>query len=200
LPGAESYVSASVMNEDVTTPLRTEFESIENPIPNLEIWCDDAYMKSDAWREHYSNGTLDDFSVKGSQIFPCDVLRYRQNKAGDYFYTAMLWHEDKKTRKVSTIGMVEDIPRKAFKYYDRPYTSDTLAENAFRHDIRIPDSIFPGAWKNKLTPSENSYWLNDEYWKSQIPKGGAKTSVNIKRRSGGAGTSSTNSGGDMKKN
>jgi len=42
-----------------------------------------------------------------------------------------------------------DVPRDAFTYFNRPYTTDMFLANAFRHDIRIPDDLFPEAWRNR---------------------------------------------------
>ena len=47
------------------------------------------------------------------------------------------------------MGKLVDVPRHAFQYRDRPYTTDMFLRNAFRHDIRIPDHLFPEVWKNR---------------------------------------------------
>ena len=42
----------------------------------------------------------------------------------------------------------DDIPQEAIFFQDRPYSTDMFLENAFRHDLRIPDSMFPEKWMN----------------------------------------------------
>ena len=55
---------------------------------------------------------------------------------------------------------VTNVPRRALKFEDLAYTQDQFLENAFREYIRIPDEIFPEAWKNIKTPEEKEahYW------------------------------------------
>jgi len=149
VPGAETYLSAATLNTDKSRPLRTEFELIENPIPNVELWCNSVFWMKPHWRAFHANGTLDDFAATAdAQIYPCDILRYKEDKDGNYLYSALVWHEDKATKHVSVVAKIEDVPRQAFKYFDRPYTSDTFLENAFRHPIYIPDELFPSIWRN----------------------------------------------------
>jgi len=50
--------------------------------------------------------------------------------------------------EASNSVLVEDVPRTIFHWLDKPYTSDTFLPTAFRHDVRIPDELFPKAWRN----------------------------------------------------
>ena len=50
----------------------------------------------------------------------------------------------KKTRKMEVI--VHSIPPRAIEFVDLPDTKDQYLRNAFRHEIDIPDSIFPKQW------------------------------------------------------
>jgi hypothetical protein len=59
-------------------------------------------------------------------------------------YTALLLDVNKEARA----GMLQDAPRDAFVFVDKPYKSDMHLPNAFRHEIMIPDEIFPDKWKN----------------------------------------------------
>ena len=56
---------------------------------------------------------------------------------------------------------VHDIPRRGLKFEDRGYTTDQFLEHAFREYIRIPDEIFPEAWKNLPTDNDKE----EHYWK-----------------------------------
>lgn len=42
---------------------------------------------------------------------------------------------------------VTNMPREAITFLDYPYLSDIHLKGAFRHEIMIPDDIFPSAWK-----------------------------------------------------
>ncbi len=59
-------------------------------------------------------------------------------------------------RRLPTAEVVtaKDVPRRALKFEDRSYTMDQFLDNAFREYIRIPDEIFPDAWKNLPTQKE----------------------------------------------
>jgi hypothetical protein len=168
--GAATYLSAEQLNSgDLTKNLRTVFEQMEDPYPsNVQMHCDMTFKHDNReWKKHDSNGTLDKYLEEADgSWWPCDVLRkkvYRakddsnKNKTRD-MYTAHMYETDEDaTDEEGTNYLVESIPREAFHFVDRPYTSDTFVANVFRHDIRIPDDMFPVAWKNlreKTEPGE----------------------------------------------
>jgi hypothetical protein len=41
------------------------------------------------------------------------------------------------------------VPRRAISFIDAPFTTDMHLKHAFRHDIQIPNTLFPPAWKDK---------------------------------------------------
>ena len=41
---------------------------------------------------------------------------------------------------------VDDVPRDAIRFTDKPYESDHHLNNAFRHYIHVPDGMFPAPW------------------------------------------------------
>ena len=43
---------------------------------------------------------------------------------------------------------VKDVPRWAILFVNSQYSSDTYLPNAFRHEMMIPDEIFPSSWMN----------------------------------------------------
>ena len=63
---------------------------------------------------------------------------------GTVLYMAVLLD----TNKVSKADMLQDVPRDAFVFVDKPYKLDMHLPNAFRHDIAIPDKIFHDMGKN----------------------------------------------------
>lgn len=62
---------------------------------------------------------------------------------------------------------IKNVPRRGLEFEDLSYTTDQFLENAFREYIRIPDEIFPEAWKNIKTAQEK----DDHYWKYRIHPG-----------------------------
>eukprot|EP00984_Skeletonema_dohrnii_P011311 scaffold4495_cov117-Skeletonema_dohrnii-CCMP3373.AAC.1 len=39
--------------------------------------------------------------------------------------------------------LIIDVPRGAIEFIEKPYTSDVFLKNAFRHEMKLPDEIFP---------------------------------------------------------
>jgi hypothetical protein len=53
-------------------------------------------------------------------------------------------------------GLRRRVPRRAISFIDAPYTTDMHLKHAFRHDIQIPDALFPPAWKDKHSNSNSN--------------------------------------------
>ena len=137
---------AAELNNDTTTRIPTVFENIEEPrYPNVELRCNDQFLGR-RWETAYREGRYDELTEPSRTTFyPCDVMR-SSTSTGEILYTAVYGVEgDEETE----YHLLQEVPRMAFKYYDRPYTSDMFAENAFRHSPGIPDDIFPEAWRNR---------------------------------------------------
>jgi hypothetical protein len=141
---AETYISAAQLSEDASKRLQTVFESVENPYSSsVDLTCNSAF-RNKMWKKAYHKGNLEKFLENlGGELYPCDILRYRE-KNGKIYYTVALYDEEDD----DNIFKMEDIPREGIKFIDRPYTTDMFLKNAFRHDIRIPDEIFPKQWLN----------------------------------------------------
>lgn len=150
-PIEETYNSAYKLNQDLTRPLRLESESEEDPFVNVGLSCSQAFIGGD-WGTYFKGNGLQQFSTLSEApiFFRCELLRRNQKEDGTYCYTAEVWYRDEAENNMEevNIGILLDAPRDAFSYYDQPYTTDTFIEGAFRHDMRIPDELFPDAWKN----------------------------------------------------
>jgi len=143
--GAENYISATEMN---TRPerLRTEFEQIYDPYPsNLAIVFKEDYRhEMGPYRDTEGMGHKNVYFGTGdSNKMTCEILSAKTGYRSTT-YSAVL--EKKKGKEII---LLENLPRRAFEFQDRPHTEDLFLPNAFRHDIRIPDDIFPDSWKNK---------------------------------------------------
>ena len=143
--GAESYVSAISLNEE-HGQLLTEFEQMKTPYPgNVGLKFDRTFERI-KWRKYFRDGGLKEFKMeKDGTWTDCEILRYKLDELNRTVYTAVVTDESDDDEKAK---LVKDVPRDAFVFVDRPYTSDMLLPNAFRHYIGIPDDIFPDAWKN----------------------------------------------------
>lgn len=144
LKNSLKYVSAYEMNRR-NEQLKTVFEEIEEPYPsNLILGFREGFNYSGSWRNRNETGTDDFFFKDGlSDMTNCEILQ-REEVNGQTLYAAVLNDKDNENKNV----LLENLPREAFEFYDAPYTTDMFLRNAFRHDIRIPDDMFPPAWKN----------------------------------------------------
>lgn len=148
--GAKAYVPAWKVNE-YADPLWTVFDEMEEPKypKNVEARCDRAFLSDDdeIWISHMKNGTIESYLAQESEpLVKCEVMRY-ELKNGAYLYTVTILEDDPDDDGKIINHLVEGIPRAGIKFVDRPYTSDIFLPNAFRHDIRIPDTMFPEAWR-----------------------------------------------------
>jgi hypothetical protein len=126
------------------------FEQIDNPYPpNVMLQCNYYFSvtKPNVWKNHLYAGTLKNVLSESDDVEfgECDVLRVETIKRRTRYTVVFYEGKDETPKKVS------DLPRDVFRFVDQPYTSDMFMDNAFRHDIRIPDEMFPQAWRNLRT-------------------------------------------------
>ena len=70
-----------------------------------------------------------------------------------YYYSTLIYPDYE--RQPHLHKMINEVPREAFVFEDIRYSSDMFLPNAFRHDIRISDEMFPSSWKNVIINNEN---------------------------------------------
>lgn len=51
---------------------------------------------------------------------------------------------------------ITDVPRGAIEFANLRYSSDVFLKQAFRHEMKLPDSIFPKAWMNLIPKEEEN--------------------------------------------
>ena len=99
-----------------------------------------AFLEKERW-ERFAWDNLDQFKQETlfTEFVRCKIMSSRNIGNGVYTYT-VLYKEGRPP--------AEGMPREAFLFRDKYYTNDVFLPNAFRHDIRIPDDLFPDTWKN----------------------------------------------------
>jgi len=149
----KDYVSSFQLNEEEI--IKTEFEQIAAPYPqNVELRINLGFdrPRSD-WLPYWRDGTLPKYIMKEDDYTQkAEVITREHDLDGNIWYDVLLQQEEtKKLRK---------LPRQAITFFDRPHTSDIHLLNAFRHDIRAPNELFPEIWKNVIPidyePTEKS--------------------------------------------
>jgi hypothetical protein len=149
IPGNADYKSAEYFNEKAKY-IKTEFETLFEPYPgNVVVKVSLAFWASRSkWISHWENGTLVDFMDVADEYYcDCDVLRRRRDENGNIWYAVLLVDHTGISAPGKTLKKLVDIPREAFRFFDRAYTTDMHQQNAFRHAIGIPDHLFPDQWR-----------------------------------------------------
>ena len=168
--GKAGYVRAEVFDNDLKSPIRTEEEQLTDPYPHcVEVQClvsighDASYLHAPQtiplfkrmWIEERDNDS------DGDLLFhPCNIT-WRHNKKDlyesseddenyhEYEYDAEL--SIRKTFEdviIHETHIITNIPWKAIRFYNRPYTSDVFLKQAFRHAMGLPHDLWPEAWIN----------------------------------------------------
>jgi SET domain len=150
LDDASSYLSPDTLNADPNLILKTVFDEIHDPYPaNLQVKMYTAFTDSIWAQRHLKMMTLPQFLLMGGHdVQNCDILRMHQGLDGKMLYTVVITEVDDFSDEQARI--ISGVPREAFLFLDRPGAADFQQQNAFRHDIRIPDEIFPESWKNSM--------------------------------------------------
>jgi hypothetical protein len=80
---------------------------------------------------------LERVEENGELVYNVEVVKEKKDR-WDSFYGEQIYVRN-------------GVPRDAIRFWDLPYTSDLQLRNAFRHEIGIPDSILPEAWRTTTT-------------------------------------------------
>jgi hypothetical protein len=109
-------------------------------------------------RDHYLpfNHSVQGLEKGDEDFFLCRVLD-RKNDGEAYVYTAEVYErrtylkdggDFEESFEDTTKLILFDLPRDAFVFKDIPYERDNHQSWAFRHDMRVPDDLFPEIWRN----------------------------------------------------
>lgn len=159
----EYYRSA---HDELLTTLRTPKEQMNHPYPpNIMFTC----LYSDTWQDppedittvkHYYYEDEND-----NCIMPCTIEDRYEKQVQD--------EDDDENGEIKTIQLYRtrlievsnhtdvefdcllvpnvdyqyyDVPRDAIFVVDRPYTTDEFQPQAFRHEIHVPENMYPDIW------------------------------------------------------
>jgi hypothetical protein len=165
---SNDYSPAYIM-EDVVSNLRTAEEQLSFPYqknvftacfyryertaPNSNVVSSTTTLnEATPWK--MSRGLFDMTNLR-----PCKVISRapatdrhtgEQLHGGKNFYTAIIQNRpglaENERIPSDTKHVVSGIPREAFRFVDRPYSSDEHLEGAFRHHIGLSTELYPEAW------------------------------------------------------
>mmetsp|Transcript_41112 Transcript_41112/g.76032 ORF Transcript_41112/g.76032 Transcript_41112/m.76032 type:complete len:95 (+) Transcript_41112:3-287(+) len=88
----------------------------------------------------------------GTNLRPCRILKRYTGDDGGVRYAARILNSEESHHEARIPSnervVVNDVPRRAIVFTNRPYTTDMHLTNAFRHEMMVPDDVFPEAWRN----------------------------------------------------
>jgi hypothetical protein len=161
LPGSETY-APSYVQDDAIKSLRLDSELKLHPYPNNvltsclyrytgnvgKLEAPTATSKTDVVATVQWNMTKGLFQP--INLRPCRVLERRHDKRKGTLFTVQIHNrfglpESQRIPK-GIVHVVTDLPRRAIRFSDKIFTTDQHLENAFRHEIGIPEEIFPLKW------------------------------------------------------
>jgi hypothetical protein len=154
---------------DETAPLRTEVEQKAEPYAqNLAMVCNTPDWDRNKQQDDGGGGGVNhnhidwhepDFDWLEGFVF-CHVIDRYEGPYGDLVYTVSLDFDggDHPQEYDPSVPMSEqyidrNVPRRAIRFVDKPYTSDMHLPNAFRHTIELSKELVPAQWITLPTTS-----------------------------------------------
>lgn len=162
--GAEKYQSAADLNADDPFIIKTVEEQKRDPYPHTVVTsCYYEYVQDASYEVDESGTYADpqqqtvwvknfvglDVSVPDYLfVRPCRILE----RTSDNLYTVQILNYDHQHRDQiipdTYMLIVRNMPRDAITFTDFAYTTDQHLPQAFRHEMMLPDFLFPDAWRN----------------------------------------------------
>jgi hypothetical protein len=169
-PRADAYAPAYV-HDDAIQSLRTVQELQTHPYPdNIFTSCFYDYNRSRTTTTNSANqqAAADSLVTVPWQVTrgvfelrnlrPCVILKRensqitRQRKKQGTLFAVQIKNrpglDPQQEIPAGEVHVVSKVPRHAVRFSDKPYTTDPHLEGAFRHELHLPDDVFPEEWKD----------------------------------------------------
>ncbi|KAL3904333.1 MAG: hypothetical protein SGILL_010111 [Bacillariaceae sp.] len=135
------YTPGFELNEMVDLVLPTINEEGFN---GVNLFCHRDHLRLAGMSDFVSSETSEtDWLEK--PVHPCRILLRTRNGKDGHSYTAEI---------TDTKVIVFDLPRDAFYFADKIYERPHHRYFSFRHEMRIPEDMFPKIWRNQKTEAK----------------------------------------------
>lgn len=158
----EPYIRVDPVDDD-------EYEE-ESAIPVQDYYANPS-INLDHWDESMRVLFEED---ENDWWWPCDVVNAdeERNVYTTKIYDKQVFEDDNGYLNTGgrLIREVTNTPRESIRFVDRPYHSDQHLKSAFRHEIRIPDDMFPLHWRRDYvdgTALANS-WIKENWDEASV--------------------------------
>ena len=166
---AENYVSAEELNAQDPPVIKTVEEQKEDPYPHSIVTsCYYEFVNDKSYEVDESGTYADrreqtvwiknfvglDVSVPDYLFLrPCRIIERSMNN--DYKVQILNYDHQHRDQVIPDTYMliVKDMPRDALTFSDFAYSTDQHLPQAFRHEMILPDELFPNAWRNNRPSS-----------------------------------------------
>jgi hypothetical protein len=140
----KDYVYANEANSQLRV-LKTPEELETDPYPwNLETSC---FFQSDGSGQAQVRWDSSKQSIGlPKDLVPCRVLE-RSTTSEHYVVQVPVWNPQ---AEKSSMQIVTHVPQEAIRFTDKLYSTDQHLPSGFRHEIAIPDFLFPPKWMDRI--------------------------------------------------
>jgi hypothetical protein len=118
----ENYVSPYELNKNFDIPLKTHEED-ESLYADMDGWHTDE--KNEERVKHRITARKPDSNNEDGYIYDLEVVGIGKQ-----------------------VKLLKNVPRSRMHFLHKPYKGDTFMRGSFRHEMMIPDEMFPNAWRN----------------------------------------------------
>lgn len=138
-PGAKSYVPAYQLQQQINRKVKTVDEGGMGS--HIHTYCHEEYRRM--------NGLKPD----KEDYHRCRaVKRYRTSNDDEFRYVVETFSTkaDKNFSYFIIHDVLFDVPRDIFHFEDAGHSRDHQMPWSFRHEMMVPDDMWPKAWMNKI--------------------------------------------------
>lgn len=153
--GTPDHISAKELEQDPMLPIPT-YEETDLAGENILAWCTFSRKSlredSHVWQEPHTQ-------EEGEYLIQRIIDRTHLPTNDSYMYTVEIQvsRQDAGDELSDLLGidepisyLVRQVPREAISISQGHYQSEIFVNGVFRHEMMIPDEIFPDAWKNLI--------------------------------------------------
>lgn len=153
-PPRRDYMPAFEMNNQIDLHIKTLDEIDYEGTEGILTFCRNSLVLAAlGYRNNEELNVVNEEEEEDAEPYYRCRVRFRNH---DNSYIAELVHRETVTHESGGWDIhydfvkyvLFDVPRDIFYFRDAPYTRDHYQFWSFRHDMRIPDDIFPDAWRD----------------------------------------------------
>ncbi|KAL7513348.1 hypothetical protein ACHAXN_010406 [Cyclotella atomus] len=145
--GHKQFVPPQDLNADKSSPLRTFAEDKTMYSDHIDLYCLFSSESILDGKDEWDEDELDANDHKVHRILERRMV-HEEGEPEYYVYDLELLVPIEDESEKMAVYAVKNVPREAISFYYKQYHSDMFVKGAFRHEMMIPNHMFPRAWRN----------------------------------------------------